>query len=268
VNVVLIAAVVAYAFMEAIRGDGIQLAEGSVSTQARDLLWFAVVCGLASFATIETLKRIAGIRGLFNRRQLEIWLEERTPQGRGADVALHELLDAMGLGDPVSQEQDEDASRGAVNRGDYKRVFNLPVEQLAAQISSAVDVAVLSPERYRSLIGTLIGGEAGMKVAASLEQVKSADKRADDEGADDDRRFQLAQRVRAGVDQLQISLGERWRQYVQGAALWIAGLYGIGLAHAADRSTESRYVLAALLLGGLFAWLARDVAAVIERMRR
>jgi hypothetical protein len=280
VNIALIVGVIAYAALEAAFGGGFELAEGSVSTQVRDLLWFSVICGLASFATLEALKRIAGLRGIFNRRQLATWLDERTPDERGPDAlrreertldespnpAFDNLMEAMGLGDRSVPDGDEKPPPLSVNRGDYRRVFNLPIERLAAQISSAVDVALVSPDRYRSLIGALVGGEAGRKISSSRSVLEFF--KQESEGTDDDSRFELAQRVRAGLDQLQISLGEKWRLYVQGAALWIAGLYGIGLSHADDSSSESRYVLSALVLGGIFAWLARDLAAAVERARR
>jgi hypothetical protein len=36
-----------------------------VSEQTRDMLWFALLCGLAAFAMIEILKRVFALRGLY-----------------------------------------------------------------------------------------------------------------------------------------------------------------------------------------------------------
>jgi hypothetical protein len=214
-----------------------------VSEQTGDLLSFASLCGLSAFATIEILKRIFGLRGAFQERQTRNWLEQRYMTD---GFAFHQLLHAIGVAQP----------------DDVRRVFNLATERLAAQISDAADRALAEPDDYGALLEALTG--------------KSADHGAPDDkpgGTEADQRraeFLRSQRVRTGIDQLQISLGERWRLYVQGAALWISGAYGIALIHASkvDDGAEARYVLAALLLGGMIAWIARDVVALVERARR
>jgi hypothetical protein len=80
--------------------------------------------------------------------------------------------------------------------------------------------------------------------------------------------FQLAQRARAAIDSLQLSVGERWRRSVQASAVLVAGLAGllIQLAHPSD--SRWLYVLSATLIGGPLAWTIRDLAAAIERWRR
>jgi hypothetical protein len=149
---------------------------------------------------------------------------------------------------------------GSPDDDDERRLFNLPAGQLAAQIGLASDIAYGRPEDYRTLILGLTRGTPALDAQSSGPPYEP----------NTDLAFQVGQRIRTGVDQLQISLTERWRRYVQGAALWISGVYGIALVHAADfpSRTESRYVLAALVLGGSFAWIARDIAAVLERSRR
>jgi hypothetical protein len=147
--------------------------------------------------------------------------------------------------------------------GEAARVFNLPTEQLAAQVSAAADVALTTKkESYAALLDALVGPL----------RVDESEAKKDPRLSPEDEEMVFAQRVRAGVDQLQISLGERWRTYIQGAALWIAGVYGIVLIHASSGSAEDRaeprFVLAALLLGGPLTWLIRDITAVIERARR
>jgi hypothetical protein len=257
VNVVGIAVILGYVIIEA-RG-GISLEGRAISDHVRDTLWFSLLCGLASFASIEILKRVFGLRGLFQYRQTENWLAERGVGGGG----FSQLLDSMGL----ERDQREEAT------GEARRVFNLPTEQLAAQIGAAADVALASLTLERDE-----GAPPGPLFLAGLTGVppETVVAYAHDRGGASDAplgdspRTELAARVRLGVDQLQISLSERWRRYVQGAALWISGAYGIVLVQDSPVETgaEARYVLAALVMGGLFAWVARDIAAVIERLRR
>jgi hypothetical protein len=75
--------------------------------------------------------------------------------------------------------------------------------------------------------------------------------------------------VRAGIDQLQVSIGHRWRRYVRSAAVGLSGLIGIAIVEASEVPTRQRGldILAALLVGGFVAWFARDVAALVERLR-
>lgn len=232
-NSLLIVGVVVYAVIDAM--GGITL-EGEADAAIRDLLWFALLCGLASSATIEILKRVFSLRGLYQRRQTKVWLANRTYQGL---EPFDELIDAMGL------RRSSEATR----------VFNLPTEQLIAQVSAATDVLLArqGPEHPPSRLVEALAGRHG----PSPEEDRNHE------------RF-LAQRIEVGVDQLQISLSERWRGYVQSAALWVAGVYGIALEQTADISEDagSLFVLAALLVGGMIAWTVRDLSAVIERARR
>jgi hypothetical protein len=260
-NGVLVACVILYAALVA--PGGIALGPGSVSEQIGQLVAFSLLCGGVSFATLEIFKRLVGIRGLFQRRQTRIWLDERT--GGNGQAALDELLTAIGLRGVATTRQ-------ALPSGEL-RVFNLPTEQLAAQVSGAADVALTTPEpsRYQWLISGLTGNPFKPASAEGRGRQSDQSQSSRDSQSLPGENYQLAQRVQAGVDQLQISLGERWRRYIQGAALWISGAYGIGLVQGAvshPYAAEARYVLAALIIGGPFAWIARDLAAVIERFRR
>ena len=251
INIVLVGAVLVYA--ATVSPGGVALADESVSQQIGDVLAFSLLCGLASFATVEVLKRLIGLRGLYQRRQTLLWLDERTG-GKGM-AAMDQLLDAMGLCG-AGRPRSEQASL---------RVFNLPTEQLAGQVGAAADVALATTGphdgRYRWLLGALANEPAFPSQEPPFHDSREARHEED---------FQRSQRIQAGVDQLQISLGERWRRYVQGAALWISGAYGIALVHtsSAAHGSASRYVFAALLLGGTIAWVARDLAAAVERWRR
>jgi hypothetical protein len=244
------------------------------------LIALVVLCGFAAFATLEILKRVFGLRGFYQLRQTQVWLTRRYAR----DDAFDGMLKAMGL----------HTAKGGLAWDERHRVFNLPTEHLAAQISAAADLALTAPSTSsrESDVATTVARDPGVPFLAALTGL--SDKKVEEELGrppyDPDyqaRQPELAARVRLGIDQLQISLSERWRRYVQGAALWISGAYGIGLAHSAlvprhlalrpgaivpselaYQPAEARYVLAALLVGGVFAWIARDIVAVIERARR
>ncbi len=241
VNLALIALLILYTWIRAFafKGDGLDLSDGSTtSRQVGDLLMFALLCALASFAVVEVLKRLFNLRGWYQLERTRLWFAERT---KDEGQAFRHLVDAMGVSDLPR---------------DVRQLFNLPTEQLAAQIGVAADVALTSPGRYEELIGGLTG--------------RSFREGEGDKMEEDERLRHMAQRVRAGVDQLQITLGEEWRRSIQGAVMWIAGVFGIGFAFAGDvgQAAHARYVLVALILGGVLAWTVRDLSRVVENARR
>ena len=264
-NAWLIAVVITYAVVRALTGSGLHLASGSVSAQVRDVLWFSLLCGLASFATIEVIKRLSDVRGRYQLRLTTAWLYARSHYAGTGSVPFEELLGAMGFTpDPMP--------------GEVLRAFNLPAEQLSAQISGAADVALTRPDEFPDLVSCLVGRPSTTPSTRSKEPPVATDDAVTDPHVSSQTRlpnesdifYEDAQLVRAGVDHLQIILGERWRTLIQGAAVWIAGAYGIGLTHAAQlpNNAEPREVLAALMIGGPIAWIARDLSALIERLRR
>jgi hypothetical protein len=187
---------------------------------------------------------------------------------------------------------DEDTSWfEALRRGGRQDVFNLPIELLAAQISAAAEYALSKPEAYPALASALDPGslEAAAADRDDADRLRATGEPSADTAPshsrdqDEERNFRVAQRVRASIDRLQISIGQGWRQSIQGAAVWLAGAYGIGLErlglgrialaqptgpYTLPRNTQPAYVFAALILGGVIAWTIRDVLATLERSRR
>lgn len=238
----------------------------TAADRVRTLLWYGLVSGLASMATIEVAKRLFGLRSHYQRLQVMAWLRSRTARpatgsaGSGQDdpdagaAASGELYTAMGLDQEFSQLQ-------------RRWLFDLPIDQLVAQVSSAVDIALADPARYQLLLGAMSGAPRAASAASPATAGTAASLRGTEESADSE--FRRSQRVRSGLDQLQISVGGRWRRYVQGTALWLSGLYGILLVFLtrAPSSARPEYIIGALLIGGVLSWVARDIAAVIERWR-
>ena len=196
-------------------------------------------------------------------------------------------------------EQLETALLGAYARRDLRVVFDLPTEQLSALLSAAADHALTNPrENAEALLA--FSGPAGLSdidLVAPPREIR--DSRIDrsvseDHGsaiaptnpgdapskADEARRDaalianealgRLARSVRSGLDVLQASLGQQWSRAVRTWAVSLSGLLGVTLVLFINISLLQRVLFAftALLLGGFFAWLARDLTAVVERVRR
>jgi hypothetical protein len=222
-----------------------------------ELLLFALFCGLAAYATVEIIKRFFDVRGILQRRETMGWLMRRCPSARTAIEAKKELLDSMGLVDAAPAEE--------------RRIFNLPAEQLSAQISAAADLALmprtLVSSRFRLLAAALAGGVIGEHAVEPRPDEPGRPEPVFAEWVKDD--AVLAQRVRAGIDQLQIALGDVWKTGVQGAAIWIAGLFGVALiqSNTFTHVAGGVYMVSSLVLGGPIAWAVRDLAAAAEHAR-
>lgn len=238
-------------------GDTPNLGPGSVSEQSRDLLWFCLLCGVAASATIEIIKRLTTLRGKVQLRETEAWLKARVPAF--SEAGEYAPVQDEGSGDLIAELAD---AMGSPRRTELIRVFNLPTEQLVAQISRASDLALADVARYRHLLGGLMREVPRSRPYSRKSEFSSELLR---EAA-----FHDSQRVAAGIDQLQISLGEAWRRAVQTAGLGIAGVYGLSLVWAVGvpRPAFLFYQIGALVIGGLFSWVVRDLYAVIERLRR
>jgi hypothetical protein len=266
-NAGLLIGVVVYALTRAAE-RGANLSSASVSGQTGDVLAFAALCGVLAYATIEIAKRLTNARGAMQLAVTRSWLARRSgfePMDELRSLAY--LLAAMGYRDAADEAAYVHRGRPiptlrptALARPTPKEVFNLPPDQLMAQIASAVDGAIASPERNGQVLLAILGY---MPAALPTQTPSAAEGRALVFDPAD------TQALRAALDALQTQLTGRWRRTVQSAALWVAGAYGIlaSFAGGLDGANQARYLFAALIIGGPIAWVIRDFTATLERTR-
>jgi hypothetical protein len=259
-NAVFLLGILVYAIVRAVE-RGANLSSASVSGQTGDVLAFAALCGVLAYATVEIAKRLMNVRGAMQIALTRDWLARREGP-KEASWSLAALLDAMGYQDAASEASADRPTLAptALAAPTLRDVFNLPPDQLVAQIASAVDGAIASPDRYGSVLQAVLGytprslpHSPSSKVEAPALAFDPADTQA----------------LRAALDTLQTELTARWRRTVQAAALWVAGAYGIvaSFAGGLDGANQARYLFAALILGGPIAWVIRDLTATLERIR-
>lgn len=268
---------------------------------------FSAAVGIASAGAIQIVKQLAGVRGYFQRIWVFEWMGSRISNeslwnrwlidnsGRiaeipdGVDAKIQRDSLALGVA-RVQRERAaselEEALLGGLSARELLRVFDLPTEQLCAQIGIAADQAMSRPNDYAELLLALTG-PAGLKridVLAPPSIVFPDGQIVRERGREDldeentafepdenDMAYPLvAQGVRAGVDMLQISLGQRWRRGIQWSAVVVSGILGVIGAFLLGEPVTAQVLLgvSALVLGGSFAWLARDLVAIVERARR
>lgn len=201
-----------------------------------DLVLFAMLTGVMSMAIIETVKRLTRVRGLYQAYQVRHWMGSRGQFGA--------LVAATG---------------GQSSIVGIDQLFDLPVEQLIAQISAVADSSVMS----RSPEGTLMLTGLARMSTGDLEKLFGQDST----GAS---LVELNQRVQTGLNLLQVHVGQGWARQVRLTGCWLSGLIGLLVATFGyvPPGLAREYVLSALLVGGFFAWLARDLTSLVERRRR
>lgn len=262
---------------------------GLLTGRSWTVLGFAVGIGVASAATIQVAKQLLGVRSRFQRRWVMDWIGDRCAiEPLWADwLERHRQLierSASPSDDPVVSPQVladsqrslataelEAALLGGFGQRELRDVFDLPIEQLCAQIGSAADLAITRPDVNAELLLALMGPDRLADIDSLAPPDKVQDGRIRRGHRDDDNAYGLvAQGARTGIDLMQISLGQRWRRGVRSSAVVISGIIGaVGVFFVQITwPTRALFILAALILGGFFAWLVRDLSAIIERARR
>jgi hypothetical protein len=261
---------------------------------------FAAAIGVASAGVIQIVKQLAGVRGYFQRIWVMEWIGDRvsnktlwnrwvidnrdhitettdTPTTATFNENLAKQI--VDVQRERAASELEEALLGGLSQREFRRVFDLPTEQLCAQISIAADLAMSRPNDFAELLLALTG-PSGLKQIDALAQpsLVLADghiiREPDEDNLEpvyDNMAYPLvSQGVRTGVDLLQISLGQRWRRGIQWSAVIVSGGLGVVAAFLLREPVTTQVLLgvAALVLGGFFAWLVRDLVAIVERARR
>ena len=151
-------------------------------------------------------------------------------------------------------------------------ILACPIEQLAAQLASAADIALSRPKDNAGLLWAL-AGEDGAKMVE--EHLRLADLPI---GISTDELFAsrqgLSNTIQRRLDGFQVHAGNLWRSDLRLFAVLVSGgLAALGVMVFSDwqkefACTTLAFVLVVGLLGGLLASIARDLVAVVERLRR
>lgn len=218
----------------------------------------ALLSGLAAMVTVETVKRLLPLRGAYNSRQVGKWLTDRLNTD---GAAMNQLVRAIGLDSNESPTGGVSRLRRVLRPGQFAEAFNLPVEQLSAQINAAIERVTRDPHAPADLLRTLCPGLDPTEFE-SLQRGRST--------ASPDTIATVAYNVSAAIDQLQIHLAGQWRHYLQATSWWLAGAFGLLLAgyHIVPGVGPIAATVISLTAGGFIAWFARDLTAVIEGLRR
>lgn len=207
-------------------------------------------------AIVQTAKNLASMRGRYQTAEVRRWLEGHPPAVDDKsrivawpDRAFDDLTALLGV---------------ATASDDLLRLFDQPIELVAAQISAVAELALAEPGSHLNLLVAI----GGIDVVPDINTLASSRGSGMTSARASIAASAISQRIQTGIDVLQTSIGQRWRRHVRLVASLVAG--GIALVPAAlapPTHTKTIFVLAALVLGGFFSWLFRDLVAIVERLR-
>ena len=157
--------------------------------------------------------------------------------------------------------------------------FDLPLEQLSGQISAGAERAIVDPRRHGPILLRLAnaaGEDDVLSLFKAHHELRSTGRpRLSPRVADEANerymkaRARVEERVRRSIDCLQIESGFYWRRRLRALAVALAAILGLTAALVAGEFLASvPTALATGIIGGFFAMLARDVTAIVERLRR
>jgi hypothetical protein len=214
--------------------------KGRDTAHSGPLILTVLFSGIAAMAFIETMKRMLPLRAAFQRREVrdfierEIFFREPVSDREDDSNSEHQQRQVDYL-KAMKKTVDETFGRPpGTNWSSIDSAFNLPAEQLVAQIGASIDVLASDYSNHSSDaqgLGTFAGDTAIL-------------------------------------DRLQIRLAARWRHYIQATAIWLSGFIALAWSLVDAAKSSAVPVIGALLFGGFVAWVSRDIVAVIEGWRR
>jgi hypothetical protein len=200
------------------------------TTDLGPFLMETILIGVASMALIQSIRAIYPVRGLFQEWCVARWLSWHSDLGRDSRELVNKLLSVAV------------AAHG-------RSVFDLPAEQLLAQIGAAADLVVSFPRDHERLLHALVG-EAGAGDASSYFGLSGSPMKTNLSGTSGeseyvDLRNRVAQHIQRRIDGLQISMGRRWRIILRLAAVGLGALFafvasGAPPVHVADNSSHQQ----------------------------
>lgn len=227
-----------------------------------------------SMALIQTAKNMLPLRQWFQRHSVSGWLATRSRTARSASPL-------------INLEQAKSDLVHLTTAGDSVALYSLPIEQLCGQINAASQVILDYPVRHWDLLRCLASQSdpndlaiinppnPATQLARKALLRKPAVTLTDDEHNQVDdlvaARNRLSHQIQRAVDALQISIGFRWKFWMQLASIVLsailAALAVIASGHRVSSAHALWFIALAATFSGVLAPIARDLVATIEQVR-
>lgn len=231
----------------------------SLAAVLRSAVVISAATGLIALSIIQALKYLSSLRGWFHRNEVARYLSSYGSKS----PAWLELEAALG----TTSLQTKDLGMYQQTRN-LRYFFDLPLEQLTGQISAAAELALSKPYDYQNLLKGLLHPQGTEQLGIVIDA--GVPEPGEESALVIEARNHVGLLLQRAIDSMQIVIGHRWRWLLRALALCISfPIAVIGTQYAGiDGLDRAVVTILSTLLGGFFAWVARDVIAVIERLRR
>lgn len=229
--------------------------------------------GTLSMALIQAVKDMIPVRRWYQRW----WLRNRLAalaaqcEAGGMRVPADPTRQSSEMR-PVNPTQAEKQLLELATAGDAGAFYDLQIEQLCGQMTSASQIAMDYPNRSPDLVLCLGASADGKDFVRVFEQSARYEDRSQVEAQlFADARNRLGHQVQRAIDGIQIAAGFQWKWILQVIAILLSGMLGIWAYSTARGSTDMGGGAAVFfmtgILGGFLAPVARDLVAGLQSLR-
>ena len=225
--------------------------------------------GTVAMAILQVVKELTPLRRYFQRWWIRGWIAARVDefnrrrQSKGVDSTT---LTAATAG--KTEMLLVELSTG----GDDRAFYELPIEQMIAQMNAAVQITLDYPKRYYDLLVIVSEGADPDDVAIVITSSPTGTraKKAQPSQHYLEARTRVSHRIQRNLDAIQISLGNRWQFCMQFTALVLSTLMLEAAVLSVAGATIGTVVIALLIgmVGGYLAPVTRDLVAALQTLRK
>jgi hypothetical protein len=269
------------------------------------LTWTIVLVGVLTASFLQWAKELWGWRGHFHEKIVTEWVRRRAESPVVGNLASEvrsksDSKTESGPNGPLSHL--EKLIGGTMDSGGmgYPRrrygvwpfkysmpAYSLPAEQLCGQLASAAEVVIAMPDRYPDLFSVFVASGEQPASDDLKDYLDTSKQRASKDIQPDDQRYadlraQFMLRAQRSLDNLQISMGQRWRRSLTTACLAVSLFFGCmvvdhllgGDPNFENMSGFQRFaafatpVVIVTIAGALIAPLAHDLTLALRSFRR
>jgi hypothetical protein len=209
-------------------------------------------------AFVQLLKDLFPVRRTFQRTFLANWFSERLA-ARSKNIAYAQLIEA-----------ETDLIHLATG-GDRSAFYDLEPPQLCGQMNSAAQIALAFPDRHPALLRFLApeADEGDLNRIVRSPGVSTTQADAANVNEVLDARNRVTHHLQRTIDALQISMGFRWKFYVQ-IIIYIICFIGAFVSLFAVKQGEYTVVeaISVGIVAGFVSPVISDIAAAINRWRK
>ncbi|MGE0563665.1 MAG: hypothetical protein AB7O50_04050 [Pseudolabrys sp.] len=230
-----------------------------------------VAAGTIAMAFLQMLKDLTPIRRIYQRFWLKRWLREHADSdgdARSTSSARSTLRTRS------SPEKTHDRLIELTTGGAERAFYDLPSEQIVAQMNAAAQLVLDYPKKYSDVLVVMADGADADDIAAILDSsprgTRSAKSKSERSQEFLEARVRVNHQIQRNLDAIQIALSNSWRFWMQIMSILLSTLIIVLSVMNTGDVRFSTILIAALvgLAGGYLAPVSRDLVVALQNLRK